>query len=275
MSYLFQSNLLPIEWTQVVAKHSNFTDKERDSFEEEFGNSYESAISREILPIRDKMGMTVKGVCTPNSNYYVYLRDFCEWGKLAINSGIPTDEYELAHHLKIHEMGESGSYVIEQVTFPPSSKTNFLRNIGKNAPHLLLSGELDKHALPLTPCLVISSSKKLVTANPLYRQEELATPKQLINAFGSRTGMNESWFKRLSDSPGLISARKQIGRGGSRSSFIEPLFCPYEVMLWLFTCRKKNSNKLSENIGWKVLKRSFRPVYDKYESFSPMEDDPG
>ena len=95
----------------------------------------------------------------------------------------------------------------------------------------------------------------------------MATRTQLIDAFGSFTGMDLSWFNNLNDVPKLKNARKHTGKSG-RNSF-EPLFCPYEVMQWLADPRRKKGRELGEEAAWRLLKRNFPNVYNQYSIGDP------
>ena len=106
------------------------------------------------------------------------------------------------------------------------------------------------------------SSGTLATTSDLT---VLATRKQLIDAFGARTGMCMEWFHNLSDRPALQQARKVTGIGGK--NWTEPMFCPYEVMDWLCNGRRRSGRKLREEKGWEILKRDFPKVYSaRYRS---------
>lgn len=98
----------------------------------------------------------------------------------------------------------------------------------------------------------------------------LASRDQLIAAFGAFTGMSMAWFKNLDDTPALKSARKVTGRG-QRGSTVEPLFCPFEVMLWLVSPRgkKKGKRPLGEAKGWELLERYFPKAYAPRASADP------
>jgi hypothetical protein len=92
--------------------------------------------------------------------------------------------------------------------------------------------------------------------------EMLATRHRLIEAFGKFTGMDDSWFTNLKDTPKLKDARKVAGSGGKDST--EPLFCPYEVMRWLADPKQKKGRKLSTEKGWQLLEGHFPKVYNQY-----------
>lgn len=96
----------------------------------------------------------------------------------------------------------------------------------------------------------------------------LATRAQLIEAFGSFTGMKIEWFSNLKDSPALREARKVRGQGG-RGHIMEPYFCPLEVMQWLTSAQQKKGRQLSEAKGWELLERHFPRVYAANECADP------
>lgn len=96
----------------------------------------------------------------------------------------------------------------------------------------------------------------------------LASREQLIAAFGTFTGMTMAWFKNLDDTPALKSARKVTGRG-QRGSTVEPLFCPFEVMLWLVSSKRKKGKRLGESKGWDLLERYFPKAYAPRASADP------
>lgn len=100
----------------------------------------------------------------------------------------------------------------------------------------------------------------------------LATPDQLIYAFGFVSGMDASWFLNLKDSPGLRNARKITGRGGRSGYGFHPLFCPYEVMRWLINPKRKKGTQMSEIQGWKRLRQHFEAVYNAHSIESPLDD---
>lgn len=90
----------------------------------------------------------------------------------------------------------------------------------------------------------------------------LATPEQLIDAFGSFTGMNLNWFNNITDKPALLRARKVAGVGGR--SHNPPLFCPFEVMLWVANPKRRNNpsrRKPSPEKAWELLEKNFPKVY--------------
>lgn len=89
----------------------------------------------------------------------------------------------------------------------------------------------------------------------------LATRQQLVDAFGSTTGMHISWFKNLGDTPKLKSARVIAGRGG-KGHIEEPFFDPYLVMLWLLDKKRKKGRPISEKTAYRLLESYFPVVYD-------------
>lgn len=100
----------------------------------------------------------------------------------------------------------------------------------------------------------------------------LARRDELIAAFGTFTGMNASWFDNLRDRPGLQAACRVKGAGGK--NYIEPLFCPYQVMQWLTTKPRKGSRRraMSQETGWRMLKVNFPKVHGTYSIGDPNTD---
>lgn len=95
----------------------------------------------------------------------------------------------------------------------------------------------------------------------------LATPEQLINAFGNFTGMRKDWFDNLTDTPRLLAARKVVGTGGKQHT--PPLFCPFEVMQWLIDKKRKKGGKVSAEKAWQLLQGNFEKVYNRHSVGDP------
>jgi len=95
----------------------------------------------------------------------------------------------------------------------------------------------------------------------------LATPEQLINAFGSFTGMCKAWFNNLTDTPKLLAARRVTGTGGKHHT--PPLFCPFEVMQWLIDGKRKKGRKVSPEKAWQLLQSNFEKVYNTRSAGDP------
>lgn len=100
---------------------------------------------------------------------------------------------------------------------------------------------------------------------------QLATRDELIAAFNSHTGMDKSWFDNITHKPALSDARKVMGTGGNKST--PPLFCPYEVMIWLTKKGRKIKKPISAETGWRLLKRHFPRAYESRESWDPNKTD--
>jgi hypothetical protein len=98
----------------------------------------------------------------------------------------------------------------------------------------------------------------------------LATRRQLIDAFGTFTGMEASWFDNITDTPALLAARKIAGQGGRHSA--EPLFCPFEVMQWLIDAKRRKGRPISNETAWRMLKAHFSKVYDLHSIGAPTAD---
>lgn len=90
----------------------------------------------------------------------------------------------------------------------------------------------------------------------------LATRQQLIDAFRSYTGMSVAWFDNLTDAPALGAARRIRGVGGNHPT--EPMFCPYEVMTWLISPKRRKGKKVPDDTAWRMLEEHFPRVHARY-----------
>lgn len=99
----------------------------------------------------------------------------------------------------------------------------------------------------------------------------LATREELIAAFGTFTKMDMTWFEKLERTHPLYAARKVAGQGG-RGHIIEPRFCPYEVMQWLISPKRRKGNPLREATGWRMLKAHFPRVHAAHSEYDPNTD---
>jgi hypothetical protein len=108
------------------------------------------------------------------------------------------------------------------------------------------------------------------TARELMQMHLLATPQELIAAFGAFTGMDESWFNALKDKPQLKAARKMLGVGGNSSR--APLFEVYPVMKWLIDPKRRTGKPITEDAAWRRLKLKFPKIYEHYEEYAPVSD---
>lgn len=100
-----------------------------------------------------------------------------------------------------------------------------------------------------------------VEAGPDY--SILATRQDLIDAYRAFTGMDMTWFDNLKDSPKLQKARKVLGKA-IKGRTIEPLFCPYEVMVWLIDKKRRKGKSISSDKAWEILEKRFPKVYNIY-----------
>lgn len=118
------------------------------------------------------------------------------------------------------------------------------------------------------PALVADSASNPPTSD----FSVLATRDQLIDAFGRFTGMDASWFNNLKDTPALQTARKIAGQGG-RGHIAEPWFCPFEVMQWLASSKRRKGRTLSPGKAWELLEKHFPKVYNARSIADPRADD--
>lgn len=135
------------------------------------------------------------------------------------------------------------------------------------AAHKLLRGDLPDETQQAAPMLAVGASAGVEPASDGPAPEPidfdmLATRQQLIGAFGSFTGMTAAWFVNLRDTPALLAARKIVGTGGNHPT--EPLFCPYEVMVWLVDTKRRKGRKVESDTAWRMLESHFPRVYARY-----------
>lgn len=139
---------------------------------------------------------------------------------------------------------------------------------------VLTRGELEKFAALIAMAVTDvpgNEPSEPVAVGPRY--DLLATPDDLVAAFGSFTGMTVDWFsaKGVKESKPLQAARKVAGVGGNRP--VPPLFCPFEVLLWLLNPRTKrrgaDRRPLSETTGWRIFESHFPRVYAEHRADDP------
>jgi len=99
----------------------------------------------------------------------------------------------------------------------------------------------------------------------------MATRQQLIDAFGSFTGMNASWFSNIKDTPALLAARKVTGQGG-KGHIAQPLFCPFEVLQWLIDPARRKGRPLGQAKGWELFEGHFPRAYAAFSVGDPRTD---
>lgn len=98
----------------------------------------------------------------------------------------------------------------------------------------------------------------------------LATPIELIAAFGTFTGMDKAWFNNAKDAPKLKAALHTAGQGGRNGR--EPLYFVFPIMQWLIDAKRRKGNPMSEATGWRVLKNQFSKVYAEFQDQDPTAD---
>lgn len=98
----------------------------------------------------------------------------------------------------------------------------------------------------------------------------LATPAELIAAFGLSTGMNRAWFNALKDKPQLKASRHMVGVGGNRNR--EPLFNVFPVMQWLINPARRTGRPLGADKGWQLFESHFPRAYAEFSVGDPRTD---
>jgi hypothetical protein len=146
---------------------------------------------------------------------------------------------------------------------------------GKLAPLKLRLTELEKNKRHMRGDFVEVES--LVTQRlarpPLVERLDftlLASRHALIAAFGKFSGMDESWFDNLTDSPRLLAARKRKGQGGRHHA--EPMFCPFEVTLWIVDKKRRKGRPVSQETAWRMLESHFPKVYAQRSGADPRQE---
>ena len=94
----------------------------------------------------------------------------------------------------------------------------------------------------------------------------LATPGQLIAAFGAMSGMNKGWFRSLKDRRGLHEAVRVPGVRGRNGQ--PPLLDVFAVLQYLID-PGRTGKKMLPGTGWRLLKSHFPQVYAMYAGFDP------
>ena len=94
----------------------------------------------------------------------------------------------------------------------------------------------------------------------------LATPDQLIAAFGAMSGMNKGWFRSLKDRRGLHEAVRVPGVRGRNGQ--PPLLDVFAVLQYLID-PGRTGKKMLPGTGWRLLKSHFPQVYAMYAGFDP------
>ena len=117
-----------------------------------------------------------------------------------------------------------------------------------------------------------ASAPQVALVSNVQNKSMLATRTELIAAFGAFTGMDGSWFKKLKDTPSLLAARKVTGQGG-RGHIQEPFFCPFEVLEWLISSKRKKGKNINVGTGWRMLEKNFPMVYKAHYLDDPREVD--
>jgi hypothetical protein len=128
----------------------------------------------------------------------------------------------------------------------------------KESAKWLLSGTPDELASPSEPAPAKTDELDVL---------QLATPEQLIDAFGHFTGMKKAWFNKLADTPALKRARRKPGKSG-RGGY-PALFDTYAVMCWLIDGQRRKGHKLTAEKAWELLERHFPNVHARNSAADP------
>lgn len=144
---------------------------------------------------------------------------------------------------------------------------------------ILLDGEPDFQTVPADCRVTGYNARALADAFevPAQPQDEapkhdyamLATPEQLIAAFGKATGMDTAWFRSLKDRPKLQAACEIAGKKGKGG--YPPLFRVIDVLRYLMVPRR-DAAALPEGTAWRLLEQWFPDVYARYSVGDTRDD---
>jgi hypothetical protein len=176
--------------------------------------------------------------------------------------------YNLFERLEVAELAVDRAKKLEPSTIAEHADMQAVRNEVTRLESSVKEIKSELQALNPNPL----DGKPSPSAQPAVDLDLLATPSQLINAFGTVTGMDKSWFERPKDTPGLFKARRVEGVG-QRGQTRPPLYCPMEVMTWLLTPKRKKGRQFhNPDTAWRMLKKHFPGVYAKNSAASPLVD---
>ena len=154
MFYRFQASELMKEWTKLVCLSNELQPYplNKDEFLSNLTEAIKFAITNGSLTPLSKEGFPVSQKNLELSTYFIDLQDFCDWGKTLPNSGIPDEEFELAHMLGIHNLDENTEPLRIFQNLAPKTQKFHKASESLKTDHLgRLLGKHDALALPSTP----------------------------------------------------------------------------------------------------------------------------
>ena len=113
-----------------------------------------------------------------------------------------------------------------------------------------------------------SAQAEQQNAAPNYAM--LATPDQLVAAFGSMSGMTSQWFRSMKDRPALHAAVVAPGTRGRNGG--PPYLDVFSVVMYLIDPTRKGRTMRAET-GWRLLKAHFPQVHAAHEDHDPNARD--
>lgn len=97
----------------------------------------------------------------------------------------------------------------------------------------------------------------------------LATPAELVDAFGKWGALKIEWFDDLNSRKWLADARRQKGQG-TQGQVRKPLFCPYAVMTGLVE-KVRKENRIRPDTAWRTLEHKFPRVHAAFADYDTRE----
>lgn len=130
----------------------------------------------------------------------------------------------------------------------------------------------DKMVVTLYEAKEVESDAPFVNNAAVQHDNVTATRSELIKAFGPCSGMNETWFRLLPDSPALMRARHTKGCGGRHHR--EPTFFVWPVVRWLLSPKNKRVKRnIRESSLWAAYEKHF-PDSANFNSAAKPDGEP-
>jgi hypothetical protein len=297
MHYIIQASAFSVLWSSLDRGEDGWTSAQKQEFESDLLNALQGGNLRSV----SRLGLEISpNYEQPLQDRYVTLEDCIGWMRRSSFQGQPKDEFELAYMLGLdviinkcmhqepqtrvlpHSLnalinGDELEFSVEQKLTPRTvefeKKSEEIREIF-NSPDwpLRVNSEEYLDFLNLTPAFAIQMkiAKPQMAIEQEFNADLLATPHELIRAFGLYTGIDKKWFRDISSkSKSFQASRKRKGTHGRNA--VQPLFCPYEFMKASLEHRGKGRRVMSETTAWKALRHHFEDVFAQHIGEAPPE----